>query len=440
MDNWKNLIHLFVTIFLSYFASLLVNPTIADVTLAAVCPGEDECSLAIYLTGFQQAIAGLGSVIMTPLIGNLSDAYGRKSLLMIPMILSTIPFSILAVKRTTEFFYVYYALKTITSMVCDGGVICLSLGYVADNVSEGKRVSAFGMFSGVISAATVFGTLAARLLPTAQIFQVAAVSSVAAVVYMRIFLKDTARDIEPLEEPILKPGKGTTGAGNESLENTETVKKISLPKHIIRLLSSSVTFSLASFVAFFNSLAEAGIQAFLMYFLKARFHFNKDQFADIWLITYITATISNMVLMPVLGSLLGEETLLCLGLFAGFVNMLLDSIAWAPWVPYASALLGLLLSLASPSIRCIISKQVGPYEQGIAQGCILGISALANVASPLIFSPLSALFLSNSAPFNFPGFSILCVGLSWFIGFLLSTMMKILPVLSRRRNQPCTLA
>ncbi|XP_073125664.1 uncharacterized protein [Henckelia pumila] len=356
------------------------------------------------------------------------------------MILSTIPFSILAVKRNTEFFYVYYALRTITSMVCDGGVICLSLGYVADNVSEGKRVSAFGMFSGVISAATVFGTLAARLLPTAQIFQVAAVSSVAAVVYMRIFLKDTTHDIEPLEEPILKPGNEKSEAVNEALENTETIKKISLPKHIIRLLSSSVTFSLASFVAFFNSLAEAGIQAFLMYFLKARFHFNKDQFADIWLITYITATISNMVLMPILGSLLGEETLLCLGLFAGFVNMLLDSIAWAPWVPYASALLGLLLSLASPSIRCIISKQVGPYEQGIAQGCILGIAALANVASPLIFSPLSALFLSDSAPFNFPGFSIFCVGLSWFIGFLLSTMVKILPVLSRRRNQPCTLA
>lgn len=56
MDNWKDLIHLFVTVFLSNFASLLVNPTIADVTMDAVCPGQDECSLAIYLTGFQQAV------------------------------------------------------------------------------------------------------------------------------------------------------------------------------------------------------------------------------------------------------------------------------------------------------------------------------------------------------------------------------------------------
>ncbi|KAK6159608.1 hypothetical protein DH2020_006922 [Rehmannia glutinosa] len=386
-------------------------------------------------------IAGLGSVVVMPLIGTLSDSYGRKVMLTIPLILAIFPLVILAVKRTTEFFYLYYGLKTLTSMVTEGGVICLSLSYLADNVSEGKRVSAFGLLSGAVSAATVCGTLTARLLPTDRIFQVATVSAVIAAVYMRIFLKDMTRQIDALEQPILKPetDQTTDQVGNQPLKKLDLLKKIPLPKDIIRLLKSNVTVSLASFVAFFNSLAEAGIQAFLMYYLKARFHFQKDQFADIWFITYISAT---TVLMPILGPLLGEETLLCMGLFAGFLNMLLDSIAWAPWVPYASALLGIFLFLASPSIRCIISKQVGPYEQGIAQGCLMAIASFANVISPLIYSPLSALFLSDGAPFNFPGFSILCVGLAWFIGFILSTMIKIHPILSRdrARSEPCLLA
>ncbi|GFP89079.1 hypothetical protein PHJA_001051600 [Phtheirospermum japonicum] len=443
MENWKNLMHLFVTVFLSYFATCVVIPTIADVTLEAVCPGKDECSLAIYLTGFQQAIGGLGSVIMMPLIGTLSDAYGRKVMLTIPLTLAIIPLVIMSVKRTTEFFYIYYVLKSLTAMVTDGGVICLSLSYLADNVSEGKRVTAFGLLAGVFAAATVCGTLTARILSTGRIFQVAAVAAATAAVYMRLFLKDTARQIDALEQPILKLATDqTTEVGNEPLTKTDLLKKILLPKDIIRLLKSSRTVSFASFVAFFNSLAEAGIQSFLMYYLKARFHFQKDQFADIWLITYVSATVSSMVVMPILGPLLGEETLLCIGLFAGFLNMLLDSIAWAPWVPYASAFLGIFLFLATPSIRCIMSKQVGPYEQGIAQGCLMAIASFANVISPVVYSPLSALFLSDDPPFNFPGFSILCVGLAWLIGFILSTFIKIHPLLSRDRvrSEPCLLA
>lgn len=48
--------HLFVTVFLSNFAIIMVFPAMTDVTMAAICPGQDECSLAIYLSGFQQAV------------------------------------------------------------------------------------------------------------------------------------------------------------------------------------------------------------------------------------------------------------------------------------------------------------------------------------------------------------------------------------------------
>jgi hypothetical protein len=56
MEKFTELIHLFVTVFLSTFGSLMVLPAVTDVTMVAVCPGQDECSLAIYLTGFQQAV------------------------------------------------------------------------------------------------------------------------------------------------------------------------------------------------------------------------------------------------------------------------------------------------------------------------------------------------------------------------------------------------
>ena len=47
---------LFMTIFLHNYSSFMVIPAIVDVTMSALCPGKDECSLAIYLTGFSQAV------------------------------------------------------------------------------------------------------------------------------------------------------------------------------------------------------------------------------------------------------------------------------------------------------------------------------------------------------------------------------------------------
>jgi hypothetical protein len=48
--------HLLVTVFLYNFSIFMVIPAITDVTMSALCPGKDKCSLAIYLTGFQQAV------------------------------------------------------------------------------------------------------------------------------------------------------------------------------------------------------------------------------------------------------------------------------------------------------------------------------------------------------------------------------------------------
>ncbi|KAG8368047.1 hypothetical protein BUALT_Bualt15G0004800 [Buddleja alternifolia] len=339
-------------------------------------------------------ITGLGAVLMMPLIGKLSDVYGRKAILQIPLTLAIIPLVILAWKRTTNFFYAYYAFKILIAMITDSGVLCLSLGYLADNVSEGNRVSAFGVLSGVISAASVSGTLAARLLSTSQIFQVAAIISVVAVVYVRVFLEETTRD-NPflLEQPILGPNIESDQTSCESSKKINFIQEIPSPKDIIRLLRSSITFSLVACVTFFHSFAEAGAQTFLLYFLKARFQFKKDQFANILLINFGGGTLSNLIFQPVVGPFIGEKTLLIVAMFAGFVNMLIHSIAQSSW--------------------------------GIAQGSILGITSFANLISPLIYSPISALFLSEEAPFHFPGFSVLCIGFAYMSSWRRSVAAKM---------------
>ncbi|KAJ6920955.1 hippocampus abundant transcript-like protein 1 isoform X1 [Populus alba x Populus x berolinensis] len=438
MKTLSGLNHLFITIFLHNFSSVMVIPAITDVTMSALCPGRDECSLAIYLTGFQQAIIGLGTLVMMPLIGNMSDKYGRKALLTVPLSLVIVPSAILAYSRTRHFFYAYYVAKTLIAMVCEGSVPCLALAYVADNVPEGRRASAFGILSGIASSAFVCGNLSTRFLSTASTFQVSASVAIASLVYMRFFLQDSIID-EQLTAPILtskgKPkGKGKDHPTNEiPSKNVQIFKSAPSLEDMLCLLKSSVTLSQAAVVAFFYSLAEVGLHASLLYYLKARFHFNKDQFADLMVITGIAGTISQLVLMPILAPALGEARLLAVGLFFTCVHVFLYSIAWTFWVPYVAAMFSVLFVFSQPCMRSIVSKQVGSCEQGKAQGCISGISSFANVISPLVFSPLTALFLSERAPFHFPGFSIMCVGFASMIAFIQSLMIRIAPPIANEK-------
>lgn len=55
----RGLRHLMVTVFLSGMGNFIVIPGITDVTMFALCPATDECSLAIYLSAFQQAVRSL---------------------------------------------------------------------------------------------------------------------------------------------------------------------------------------------------------------------------------------------------------------------------------------------------------------------------------------------------------------------------------------------
>lgn len=435
MDKLSDLKHLLVTVFLGNFALNVVPPAITDITVGALCPAQDECSLAIYLSGFQQAILGLGSMIMLPLLGHLSDVYGRKALLTVPVAASIIPSVILAIGRSTNYFYAYYAVKTFTGMVSDNGIECLSVAYAAANISEEKRVSAIGVVAGVGSAASLFGTMAARFLSTAQIFLVAAISSMVAAIYMRIFLKETSGRIktDPLNQPILvDSGAECSQSGSDSLKRvSQSFKKVLPLKDIFCLLRSSVTLSLATVIAFLNGLGEGGQQTPFLYFLKARLQYNKDNFAVLMLIGYSVAAFSQLFLMPRLAPIIGEEAILSLSLMTGFISMIIYSIAWAVWVPYVANLLPIIAFLTRPALQSIVSKQVGPNEQGIAQGCIAGISSLGNILSPLIYTPLTDLFLSERAPFNYPGFNLFCVGLAWLIALIPSLMIQFGPHTSR---------
>ncbi|KAI3723802.1 hypothetical protein L2E82_35560 [Cichorium intybus] len=71
------------------------------------------------------------------------------------------------------------------------------------------------------------------------------------------------------------------------------------------------------------------------------------------------------------------------------IHICLYTVAWSSWVVYVAAMCQILAVFAGPSLRSIVSKQVGPTKEGKAQGCITGLCSFATIISALIFSPLT---------------------------------------------------
>ncbi|KAL0802745.1 hypothetical protein Bca101_057921 [Brassica carinata] len=305
------------------------------------------------------------------------------------MCLSILPPVILGYRRDTHFFYMFYIIKILTALVCEGAVDCLASAYVAENIQGRTRISAFNILAGVKTMSSLCGTFVARFLPVALIFKVSAISFLVAMVYMRIFLKERLNNDEN---------------GDHQQDDRD---------------SNNVTITIfvqALVVTFFSSFSDSGMQSAFLYFLKARFGFDKNQFADLMLLITIVGSISQLFVLPRFASTIEERKLLSAGLFMEFTN-----------VPYLTTLFVPGAMLVMPSVCGIASRQVGPGEQGKVQGCISGVNSFGKVVAPFVFSPLTAVFLSNNAPFYFPGFSLLCISLSSMIGFLQSLMIKDVP-------------
>ncbi|XP_023641491.1 uncharacterized protein LOC17892612 isoform X2 [Capsella rubella] len=175
------------------------------------------------------------------------------------------------------------------------------------------------------------------------------------------------------------------------------------------------------------------IASTFQYFLKARFGFNKNDFAELILLITIIGSISQLFILPILVSSIGERRVLSTGLLMETFNAACLSVSWSAWVPYATTVLVPVAMFVMPSVCGIASRQVGAGEQGKVQGYISGVKSFSGVVAPLIYSPLTALFLSENAPFYFPGFSILCVALSLLIGFLMSLLIKDVPSTSMNK-------
>ncbi|XP_078434834.1 uncharacterized protein LOC144705866 isoform X2 [Wolffia australiana] len=410
------LTNLLVALCVHWIAEEMTVSVLVDVTTGALCPGsETSCPEAIYLTGIQQTIVGIFKMVTLPFLGQLADEYGRKPLLLITMSTSIFPFAVLALSSSRTSVYVYYVLRTLSFIISQGSIFCIAIAYAADMIESSKRAGAFGCITGLFSASHVVGNFLARFLPEGYVFVVSISLLLFASVYLKLFLLESvdlaSRPVnhEPFSRMPLRIIRQRWTSMRETvsvLTNSQTLKRISL-------------------ISFFYELGMSGISSVLLYYLKSAFGFNKNQLSEILMVVGIGSIFSQIVLLPIINPLIREKGVLFAALISSLTYGLLYGLAWAPWVPYLSASFGVVYILMKPATYAIISKATVSDNQGKAQGFVAGVQSIASFFSPLVMSPLTSLFISDAAPFDCKGFSLVCASVSMVIALCHACYLKV---------------
>jgi DHA1 family tetracycline resistance protein-like MFS transporter len=121
---------------------------------------------------------------------------------------------------------------------------------------------------------------------------------------------------------------------------------------------------------------------------------------------------------------IGETAAVYAGLFFGALGFAGYAFSTETWMMFACMVPFALMGLVSPALNAIMSKGVGPTEQGELQGALACIGGLTSIAAPPLLTNLFSYFTSASAPVYFPGAAFLAASLCLVLAMLVFAQIR----------------
>jgi DHA1 family tetracycline resistance protein-like MFS transporter len=341
-----------------------------------------------------------------PVVGGLSDRFGRRPILLVSLVAMAADYLLMAVAGTIWLLLIGRIIGGITAATHS-----TANAYIAD-ISKPKEKSAnFGLIGAAFGLGFVLGPLIGGLLAeygTRAPFYAAAILSGLNALFGWVVLKETVTDA--IRRPFSLKRANPFGA----------FKALSKLPMIGTLLG----------VYFFYSIAHTVYPAIWSYFGKERFDWDPATIGlSLGLFGIMMAFVQGFLIRPAI-KYLGERGTIIYGLFFdilafGFLSIVNSGTVALLFVPVAA-----LAGIVSPALQGLMSQAVGDDQQGELQGALTSLSALAMIISPMLMTSTFAAFTSETAPFYMPG--------APFLLALILTLMAIALFMRHRSSGDAT--
>ena len=372
---------IFITILIDVIGLGLIIPVVPKLIEELLHNG--STSLAATYGGWLTFSYAIMQFAVSPILGNLSDQYGRRPILLFSLFGFGIDYLFVAFAPSIAWLFVGRIIAGIT-----GASITTASAYMADISTPENRAQNFGMIGAAFGLGFIIGPLLGGLLGehgSRLPFFVAAGLALTNWLYGYFVLPE------------------------------------SLPKHLRRKFEWKRANPLGSLLQLKKYPSVAGlIGSLLLIYLAAHSVQSNWSFVNIekfkWtpkligislgVVGFLIALVQGL-LIRVVNPRIGNEKSVYLGLSLYTLGLLLFTFATQTWMMFAFLVPYCLGGIAGPALQSIISGNVPPNEQGELQGALTSLMSLTSVLGPIMMTSTFAYFTGPTAPFYFPGASFL---------------------------------
>ncbi|HET9147046.1 MAG TPA: MFS transporter [Acetobacteraceae bacterium] len=338
-----------------------------------------------------------------PVLGQLSDRFGRRKLILTSLAGSAANYLLLAFAPSVAWLFLGRLLAGATS-----GNVSAATAYIADITPPEQRAHRFGMIGASFGLGFTLGPTLGGLLGGIDLRLpfLAAAGLVALNVLYGLFVLP-----ESLPPERRRPFR----------------LKEATPLGSFRMLRANprmIRLTLAWCVRWFGI---GALQAVFVLFTELRFHWGPEQNGLALGVMGVTATIVQATLVKPAVARLGERRAALLGFALNASGYLLVGLAPAPGLIFLGIGLMAFGSIANPAIRALLSNAVPADQQGRLNGTLSAVEGLTIIVAPLTGALVFDLFTRDPA-WSLPGAPFLLTTIFLSVAFWLVASTTKLPV------------
>ncbi len=396
------MIFILITLFIDIVGLGIVIPILPELIKSFV--GGSEMLAARYY-GIIASVYALMQFFFAPLLGALSDRFGRRPVLLISLFGLGIDYLILSFAPNLAWLVVGRVIAGIA-----GASITTANAYIADVSTPETRAQNFGLVGVAFGLGFICGPALGGLLGAVSLhlpFMVSAGLALLNCLYGYFVLPES---LPPERRSAFSWAKANPIGSVGGLGAYPLVAGLAL-----------------AFI--FISLAQRGLENVWVLYTGYRFGWGEQTNGlTLALVGVMAVLVQGFLIRPTIRFLGERRTIIC-GLAFSALVFFLYGLASQGWMMIAVIVIGSLSGVAGPAVQGLVAGSAPPEEQGRIQGALTSLISLSSIFAPLIFTTgLFGYFTSDAAPFTLPGAPFFLGGLLFLAGlFVVVRLFRRIP-------------